>query len=448
MEKVPKGPKARIGRGFGFVTFETEEMQQRAISEMDCTMIYGRKISVNAAIDHSIKNIDSEVGEGLQTKIVAIDGVQTDSMVDCSASNPSKVGATDSMDVDTVDNEPADKRQAQTLADLAPDDLKLQLKYFFITKNPREVDSTSAVRCLVCMQEGHMAGSCGTLLCTHCGLHKDHFSTQCPATQKCYRCRERGHKQEECPYKLGRLAANELECDSCQRKGHTEAKCELLWRTSGRPWESDMTKQGIRRSCYECGSNRHLGNDCPTRKPGKPMGSSTWSVGENKPGSNNSIDGTIIKGRAQQTSVVAIDDSEDDQANFYRPRIPQPARSGKIHFASRNPNRHQGNSWAPNNEPQQDYRTEGNDPYRDSRDYDSHAYRPSERRRSRSPRARYPTQYAPRGGYDGSDDKQPPLSRGPPPGRAGKSGKGPRRKRNTYKPMPSAAKGAWSKHRT
>lgn len=444
-------PETRIGRGFGFVTFETEDIQRRAVNEMNDTMIKDRKISVKVATNHSNNKVsDSEAGGASQENIVALNNLLTHATVDYSLSDPTKVAALDSMDVDGVNNEPVEKRQPQTLADLAPDDLKAQLKYFYITKVLREVDMASAVRCLVCMQEGHMAESCGTLLCTHCGVYRDHFSYQCPNTQKCHRCRERGHKQEECPYKLGRLAANELECDLCQRKGHTEAKCELLWRTSGKPWESDMAQQNIRRSCYECGANRHLGNDCPTRKPRKPMGSSTWSLGKNTLGSDDSKDGTTIKGRAQQSSLEVLDHSEDDQANFYRPRIPQPARSGQIRIANTNSSRYQDNSRAPTHGRQQDYRTDGrrDDSYRNSRDYGSNAYRPNERRRSLSPQPRHSMQGAPRGGYDGTHDKQPPLPRGAPPGRAGKGGKGPHGKKNTYKPMPSSAQSAWSKHRT
>lgn len=444
-------PETRIGRGFGFVTLETEEIQQRAVNEMNDTMIKDRKISVKVAINCSNNKVfDSEAGGASQENIVALDNLQRDSAVDCSLSVPTKVAALDSMDVDVVNNVPVEKRQPQTLADLAPDDLEVQLKYFYITKVLHEVDMSSAVRCLVCMQEGHMAESCGTLLCTHCGVYRDHFSNQCPSTQKCHRCRERGHKQKDCPYKSVRLAARLLECDLCQRKGHTEAKCELLWRTSAKAWESDTAPPSIRRSCYECGASRHLGNDCPTRKPGKPMGSSTWSLGKNTSGSDDSKDGTAIKGRAQQNSVVVPNDSEDDQANFYRPRIPQPARNGQIRIASTNSSRYQDDSCAPTRGPQQDYRTDGrrHDSHRDSRDYGSNAYRPNQRRRSLSPQPRYQVQVAPRGGYDGPHDKPQPLPRGPPAGRAGTGGKGHHGKKNTYKPMPSSARSAWSKHRT
>ena len=491
--RQPRQPQTFIGRGFGYVSFETKEMQQKVISEMNDKTVKGRNISVKAATDYQNKGIldskagegfhknkavieedqtdamidysvsdkattdypnkgvlDPKAGEGFHKNKAVIEEDQTDAMIDYSASDPSQIAALGNVSNGSVDNGPADKGQPQTLADLAPDDLTLQLKYFYVTQNPREVDLAGAVRCLVCMRQGHMAETCGTLLCTHCGLYRDHFSNQCPNIQKCRRCRERGHKQDECPYKLGRLAMNGLVCDLCQRKGHVEAKCELLWRTSGKPWESDVARKGIRRSCYECGSNRHLGNDCPTRKPGKPMGSSTWTLGENNSEINESKDGTAIKGRAQQNSSVAGDDSDDDQANFYRPRIPQPARSGQIRIASGSLNRYQGDSWASSNEPERDHRTGGrrDDSYRDSCDYDSHSYRPNERRRSLSPQPRYSTNSTPKGGYDGSNNRRPPLPRGPPPRRARKGGKGAHANKNTYKPMPSAAKGAWSKHRT
>ena len=447
-EKGPKHNEPRMGRGFGFVSFATEGMRQKVISEMEGREIKGRKISVKVAVDRSDKEaIGSGAGGSHQKGNMTSEEDQTDAMMGYSASESTKA-----IPHTTVanDNASIEKHQPRILADLVPEELKLQLKYFYITKNPWDVDPHSAVRCLVCTQEGHLAESCETLLCAHCGRYKNHFSRQCPQNQKCHKCHERGHMQEQCPYKLGRLAANELVCDLCQRKGHTEAKCELLWRTSGKPWDSDISKMSVRRSCYECGSNTHLGNDCPTRKPGKPMGSSTWSLGENQSGPEESRASTVSKGRAQQKPVALVEDSDDEQANFYRPRIPPPARSGQIRVANDNLGRYQGSSWTPTNESQRDYRTGGrrDESYRDLHDYGSNAYRPNERRHSLSPQPRYPERGAPRGGYDGSDDRKPPLPRGPPPGRAGKGGRGPAPGGKTYKPMPSAAKSAWSRHRT
>ena len=41
----------RKGRGFGFVTLGSEELQQKAVSEMNAKEIEGREIAVKVAID-------------------------------------------------------------------------------------------------------------------------------------------------------------------------------------------------------------------------------------------------------------------------------------------------------------------------------------------------------------------------------------------------------------
>jgi RNA recognition motif-containing protein len=51
IKKLQARGEARKGRGFGFVSLETEEQQQKAVSEMNGKEIEGREIAVKVAID-------------------------------------------------------------------------------------------------------------------------------------------------------------------------------------------------------------------------------------------------------------------------------------------------------------------------------------------------------------------------------------------------------------
>jgi hypothetical protein len=51
VKKLIERNEPRKGRGFGFVTLESEEMQQKAVSEMNGKMIEEREIAVKVAID-------------------------------------------------------------------------------------------------------------------------------------------------------------------------------------------------------------------------------------------------------------------------------------------------------------------------------------------------------------------------------------------------------------
>ncbi|KAK2589665.1 hypothetical protein QQS21_012651 [Conoideocrella luteorostrata] len=51
IKKLQARGEARKGRGFGFVTLATEELQQKAVSEMNGKEIEGREIAVKVAID-------------------------------------------------------------------------------------------------------------------------------------------------------------------------------------------------------------------------------------------------------------------------------------------------------------------------------------------------------------------------------------------------------------
>lgn len=359
---------------------------------------------------------------------------------------------------------------ASVLADLSPRDLNAQLRYFHTTKAREEVDRKTPVRCLVCAKEGHMAVSCESLTCSTCGAFNRHTTQACPDGLKCGKCREQGHDESQCPYKLRKMPSHEIVCDLCQRNGHIENDCELIWRTSGRPWESDLADANVRLSCYECGHSSHLGNDCPSRKPKKSMGTSTWN-GNMGPVSIMSTREIKIKGKATRQDPINLDDSDDERAKFYRPKItlPEPVRRGQIRIvtgrhespvyeSSRNDKPayadHQYGSFTRINDgyrndavrkPYQKYRDQGRGNWRavdgpdyatghDDIRYNNHR---SNERRSRSP------PYRDHEGYAGDISWPPPR----PAPRAEHQDRRPRADANVYRPMPSAAQNAWARRR-
>ena len=61
VKKLQARNEPRKGRGFGFVSLGSEELQQKAVSEMDGKEIDGRQIAVKVAIDSPGKeDIDPE----------------------------------------------------------------------------------------------------------------------------------------------------------------------------------------------------------------------------------------------------------------------------------------------------------------------------------------------------------------------------------------------------
>jgi RNA recognition motif-containing protein len=60
IKKLQARGEQRKGRGFGFVTLESEEMQLKAVEEMNGKEIDGREIAVKVAIDSPDKTDDHE----------------------------------------------------------------------------------------------------------------------------------------------------------------------------------------------------------------------------------------------------------------------------------------------------------------------------------------------------------------------------------------------------
>ncbi|KAG6004708.1 hypothetical protein E4U54_000493 [Claviceps lovelessii] len=72
IKKLQARGEARKGRGFGFVTLASEELQQKAVSEMNGKEIEGREIAVKVAIDSPDKtdeeaNAPQEESKGAET---------------------------------------------------------------------------------------------------------------------------------------------------------------------------------------------------------------------------------------------------------------------------------------------------------------------------------------------------------------------------------------------
>jgi RNA recognition motif-containing protein len=64
VKKLQARGEPRKGRGFGFVTLGSEELQQKACDEMNGKEIEGREIAVKVAIDSPGKEDDQVEGEG------------------------------------------------------------------------------------------------------------------------------------------------------------------------------------------------------------------------------------------------------------------------------------------------------------------------------------------------------------------------------------------------
>lgn len=67
IKKLQARNEPRKGRGFGFVTLESEELQQKAVSEMNGKQIEGREIAVKVAIDSPGKE-DAEIVDSAEAE--------------------------------------------------------------------------------------------------------------------------------------------------------------------------------------------------------------------------------------------------------------------------------------------------------------------------------------------------------------------------------------------
>ncbi|OCK78198.1 hypothetical protein K432DRAFT_302514, partial [Lepidopterella palustris CBS 459.81] len=134
---------------------------------------------------------------------------------------------------------------------------ELQEKYWGLSQ-PNDV-----VRCIICAHEGHMEQTCPSRTCKHCQARDEHFSHACPMQRRCFRCGERGHDQQGCRSKRVLSESERLFCELCLEPGHVDEDCSYLWRTFALEKMLNLKKVAtLRRGCYECGTDRHWGDDC------------------------------------------------------------------------------------------------------------------------------------------------------------------------------------------
>ncbi|KAL8637468.1 MAG: hypothetical protein Q9228_005263 [Teloschistes exilis] len=326
----------------------------------------------------------------------------------------------------------------QVLADLDQEEFELQIRYFYVGKAREDVALSDPIRCLLCTGTTHVTAQCNQLVCSRCGEQNAHSSRTCPSMTVCSQCKEPGHIGSACLSKV-KKPHEFATCEICERQGHVSHDCELRWRTSGRPWTSNLEDRRIRFRCFECGGAGHLGNDCPSRRPNKPKGSSSWTYFRGAPKAPNPDQGISIKGRAQQNPIT-IDDSDDPEENFHRPRIGAPNRPGNIRIFT-----HGGQQLGDRQPLSHDTSKSRDGSLRGigrSRGVQSGRRSASPRRGNRNGQVNLGHVHDPR--Y-GPTNPQPPLPQGPPPYRPVPMNEP--RSTETYHPMPSAGRHAWKKFR-
>ncbi|WEW60867.1 hypothetical protein PRK78_006355 [Emydomyces testavorans] len=355
-----------------------------------------------------------------------------------------------------------------TLTDLSHEDRDVQFKYIYYNSEPRDVDLNLPIRCTDCMAEGHLSDICPDKECKHCGTWDVHESRFCPSWRRCQRCRERGHDEPDCPSLLKGLAS-EVPCDLCGSSLHIESECDLLWKVP--KGGLSLSQIFISVCCSFCTSKQHLLGDCPIRP--FSMNSSSWTLRAINPslvanlGDNvlpvtkrdtardEQLSGLRIKGRANEHMESDEDDSHFSGSARWKSLNKQSPRA-HIRFGTgigRGRNLDEDSSrQASDKYISHDYRRK----YRDRDQYSSRNIR----RRSLSPDP-YPSRQRSSGANRYGPTRSPPRGRPPPPlpSRGNKRNKrdGPPRRgrrggkssdtRDAYRPMPSAAKQAWDKHR-
>lgn len=220
------------------------------------------------------------------------------------------------------------------LLDLNPDELEEQLKYAFYHLNRTQVDLNRPVTCLLCLRSGHLSSDCHQATCKQCGEDGNHPSSLCPTHSRCTKCRERGHRSQDCQTDL---KVTTVPCDVCGRLSHVEQDCPEQY------FLPTMLEGPLKLwiSCCICSSKSHLVGDCPDA----PTSASTsrWSLKSLDPCqfTNMSLQpatrkleqdaetrgmrpvGMQIRGRAglHHAGVSKSAPVSDDEADFLRPAV-------------------------------------------------------------------------------------------------------------------------------
>ena len=251
---------------------------------------------------------------------------------------------------------------------------------------------------------------------------------------------------------------NETTCELCHEVGHAEDSCNLVWRTFI-PRPSDLKKvPHLLVSCFGCGSSQHYGMDCRYRSRSNPKraAAATFSLKNAELFVNDSSSFAAALGLNPNANAGANASSGEivgDYADFIRPKVMRNGGEGsQIRFGN--------NSF--NNSPAfhaQSSATSQGAPYRPSYGPISYnqadAYRPdygaSNRPLSTQHESPYPVYGHGSAAVQRRDSWHPPPP-GPPlvswhHGSLRTQGVGRGVSNQSYRPMPSAAKNAWKKHR-
>ncbi|CAN6634444.1 protein Air1p [Trichomonascus vanleenenianus] len=110
--------------------------------------------------------------------------------------------------------------------------------------------------CRKCRGRGHIAAQCKIVICEKCDARDDHFTNQCPKSQRCSNCGEQGHLRANCKNRH-RI----IYCARCDVRNHNEEHCPLIWRTYRYSRGEIKLPEAI--YCYNCGEKGHYGDDCP-----------------------------------------------------------------------------------------------------------------------------------------------------------------------------------------
>jgi len=198
----------------------------------------------------------------------------------------------------------------------------------------------STPRCLACAGSTHNTLDCPQLSCTLCGGNHSNFS--CPQNQRCGKCRQKGHSSSECTEKLFASSVERGGCDICQSRDHIESTCHFVWRSFAPRPEEIRTVRDIAVSCFTCGETSHYGPECGLYR-GKNK-SRTGDVTFSRSNLQKYLDpdsqdraisagvdyslpskaGKVFNIKGKANNPITLDDSDDEDTGFIRPKIDNP----------------------------------------------------------------------------------------------------------------------------
>ncbi len=226
------------------------------------------------------------------------------------------------------------------------EELALQRRYFPSADDPSNV-------CLTCACEGHTSANCPNTHCKFC-LDTGHWDGACPTRERCGKCRQLGHRGDNCTAKVKVTEDDGLVCAYCSATDHLENHCLTLWRTfRGGP---EVTKKvaSVPVSCAICGGKEHYLSDCSSRQyPANPSyslatrekytdrESNTLSI-EDAAAADRRANGTAtqgpdlrIRGHSGRSTIIHYAESDDSDTEFLGNRlVKKPTGVGQMRMSS------------------------------------------------------------------------------------------------------------------